>query len=78
MKSNLIYEYVQNKMIFDGSKISLPPNIKLEIEQNWKKRVESGKKFENNELFTVTSIEVNQPNIIFNVKKQLMIITSIV
>lgn len=71
MKSNMIYDYIPCKINFDGSKVSLPVKLKHEIKENWNKLFDSGKRFTNNELFTIDSMNVKNSELIINAKKTL-------
>lgn len=71
MKSNIIYDYVPCEITFDGSNVLLPSNVQFKIKSYWDNLINSGKRFTNNELFTIDSIKVEDAQLILNVKKTL-------
>lgn len=63
MKSELIFDYIPCNIYYKDQLISLPDEIKIEIERCWNEAILSGKKYTNGDLFTISSI-ANEGNLL--------------
>lgn len=60
MFSNLIYKMVPNyKFIYAGKNIELPNIIKTRIQNYWNELIESGKKYTNGKIYTISNISLD-------------------
>ena len=71
MISKLIYDYYKKSVFrFDKSKLEMPEDVNSDISKNWEYINESGKKFINGDLFTISAIGVDEKKALnFTVKK---------
>lgn len=67
MISKLIYDYVDCLFNFDGTRIKIPEEVKIEIDRCWQEHLAT-KKSMNGNLFTIDSIKMNDNILNFNVK----------